>query len=70
MIKRVVFGEVANDNVANLKDINRREFLFLALLAFSVLLIGLWPAPLLEVMEVSVENLVQHSIASKLGPSL
>ncbi|HID83289.1 MAG TPA: NADH-quinone oxidoreductase subunit M [Chromatiales bacterium] len=70
MVKRVIFGEVANDNVAKLEDINSREILFLTLLTASVLLVGLWPAPLLEVMEVTVENLVQHSAASKLGPSL
>jgi len=70
MVKRVIFGEVANDNVAKLEDINSREILFLTLLAAAVLLVGLWPAPLLEVMQVTVENLVQHSVASKLGPSL
>ena len=50
MIKRVVFGEVANDKVAALKDINNREFFILGVLAIAVLWLGLWPAPLLEVM--------------------
>jgi len=66
MIKRVIYGEVANDNVAALKDINKREFLYLFLLAVMVLLIGLWPAPLLEVMDASASNLLQQMMQSKL----
>ncbi|MGD8838956.1 MAG: NADH-quinone oxidoreductase subunit M, partial [Gammaproteobacteria bacterium] len=50
MVKRVVYGEVANDNVAALKDINRREFFYLAILALVVLALGLWPDPLVKVM--------------------
>src|SRR5210317_174287 len=51
MIKRVIYGEVANDNVAALEDLNRREFIVLGILAIAVLLVGLWPAPLVEMME-------------------
>ena len=60
MIKRVVYGEVANDKVAALEDLNRREFIVLAILAFSVLLLGLWPAPLVEMMNVTIEQLVEQ----------
>ena len=66
MIKRVVFGPVANDGVAGLHDINGREFLVLGLLAASVLALGLWPAPLVEVMSASVDHLVSHILQSKL----
>ena len=66
MIKRVVFGEVSNDNVAALKDINRREFWMLASLAIIVLVIGIWPAPLIEVMHSSVEHLLTQVSQSKL----
>ncbi len=66
MIKRVVFGAVANDNVAALSDINKREFLFLALLAFAVLLLGLWPDPLVEVMHPTIDNLLNHIADPKL----
>jgi NADH-quinone oxidoreductase subunit M len=66
MIKRVIFGDVANDKVASLNDINRREFLIMCLLAVMVLLIGLWPAPLLDVMDATVNNLLQHMMHSKL----
>ncbi len=66
MMKRVMFGEVANDSVAALKDINGREALILGSLAVMVLLFGLWPAPLVEVMEASIQNLVAHIAISKL----
>ena len=66
MVKRVIFGDVANDNVAALNDINKREFFILAVLAIAVLLFGLWPAPVLEVMEPTVNNLLQHMMQSKL----
>ncbi len=66
LVKRVIYGDIANDNVASLQDINRREFLFLSLLAGAVLLLGLWPEPLTDVMHASVENLVQHAAQSKL----
>jgi NADH-quinone oxidoreductase subunit M len=66
MIKRVVFGEVANDHVAELKDVDPREFWMLMGLAFFVLLMGLWPAPFVEVMQVSVQDLLQHVATPKL----
>ncbi len=68
MVKRVVFGDIANDNVRQLQDVNLREFGILASLAIVVLLFGLWPAPLVEVMHASVNNLLIHLSASKLPP--
>lgn len=66
MVKRVIFGEVKNENVAALKDINGREALVLGSLAVLVLLFGIWPAPLLEVMHSTVDNLLQQAVTSKL----
>ena len=66
MYKRVIFGDVANENVAELKDITSREGLFLALLAILVLLFGIWPAPLFNLMHSSIEHLFQQVIHSKL----
>jgi len=60
MVKRVILGEIANDKVAALTDINRREFWMLAILAVFVLLLGLFPSLVASVMHASVENLVQH----------
>ena len=66
MYKRVIFGDVANDRVAGLQDISRRETVFLALLAGAVLLLGLWPAPLFELMETTLNHLAQHISQSKI----
>ena len=66
MVKRVLYGEVANDNVAELQDLNSREFLVLAILAISVLLVGLWPAPLVDMMNTSIEQLIAQIAQSKL----
>jgi len=66
LIKRVVFGNVANQNVEGLQDINRREFIILGSLAAVVLFFGIWPAPLVDLVAASVENLVQHVTVSKL----
>lgn len=66
MYKRVVFGAVANSHVAELQDINNREFLFLAILALCVLAMGLWPYPFTEVMHASVNDLLRHVAAGKL----
>ena len=65
LVKRVIFGPVANNNVATPEDLNAREFVILAVLAVAVLVLGLWPAPLLEVMQVTVRNLVEHIVVSK-----
>ncbi len=66
MVKRVFYGEVANENVRALKDINAREFIIMATLAIAVLALGLWPAPVVDVMHATIENLLQHVAQSKL----
>ena len=66
MYKRVIFGKIANDNVADLDDINIREFIVLIMLAGAVLLFGLWPYPLVEMMHPAIENLLEHITQSKL----
>ncbi|MDH5594734.1 MAG: proton-conducting transporter membrane subunit, partial [Gammaproteobacteria bacterium] len=66
MVKRVFYGEVANDNVKALKDLNGREYLIMFVLAITVLFFGLYPNPLLEVMHPTVDNLLQHISQSKL----
>ncbi|MGE4660282.1 MAG: NADH-quinone oxidoreductase subunit M, partial [Arenicellales bacterium] len=66
MVKRVVFGPIENPQVAELKDLDRREFAVLMIVASGVLIIGVWPAPLLEVMDASVDRLLMHVAVSKL----
>ena len=67
MYKRVMFGDVANDEVAELKDINSREQSILLILAITVLIFGIWPAPLLDAMDASLKHLVLQVMTGKLG---
>jgi NADH-quinone oxidoreductase subunit M len=66
MVKRVIYGEVANKHVADLTDLVGREFLVLGILAVAVLLVGLWPAPLVDMMSVTVRELLLRVGESKL----
>jgi NADH-quinone oxidoreductase subunit M len=66
MVKRVILGGVANDGVAKLEDIGTRELVMLVALALAVLLLGVWPAPLVEVMDESLAQLLMHAAQSKL----
>jgi NADH-quinone oxidoreductase subunit M len=66
MYKRVVFGEPANEEVAELKDVDSREFWMLAALAVAVLVMGLWPKPFTDVSEASVRALLEHVAISKI----
>lgn len=66
MYKRVVFGEIANEHVKELTDLNCREFLILAVLAIAVLAMGLYPYPFTDVMHASVDNLLKHVAVGKL----
>ena len=68
LVKRVIFGAIANDHVRELKDLNGREFLVLGLLAAAVLLVGLWPAPLLDVMRATTQHLAEQLLVSKIVP--
>jgi NADH-quinone oxidoreductase subunit M len=66
LVKRVVFGPVVSPRVAALKDLNGREYVVLGALAVAVLLVGVWPAPLLKVMQPTVHHLVSQAVATKL----
>ena len=66
MYKRVIYGAVANDRVAKLTDLDRREFWMLASVAALVLWMGVWPKPFIDVMHSSVTDLLTHVARSKL----
>jgi NADH-quinone oxidoreductase subunit M len=66
MVKRVVFGAVGNKHVAELTDINKREFFMFAVLAIAVIWMGLYPAPFTDTMQTSVADLLKHVATSKL----
>jgi len=65
LVKRVIFGKIANHRVENLQDINGREAFILGTLAVAVLFFGLWPQPLVDMLQVSVDHLLQHIVQSK-----
>jgi NADH-quinone oxidoreductase subunit M len=66
MTKRVIYGAVANDHVAKLKDVGARELTFLVLLAAAVLAMGIYPKPFSDVMNPSIDGLLKHVAESKL----
>jgi NADH-quinone oxidoreductase subunit M len=66
MYKRVIFGDIANPHVAELKDINLREFLVLGALAVVVLFMGLYPNPFAEVLHVPVNDILTHVMQGKI----
>ncbi|HWU98359.1 MAG TPA: NADH-quinone oxidoreductase subunit M [Oxalicibacterium sp.] len=67
LAKRVIFGEISNHHVAELTDLNKREFLMLGVLALAVLGMGLYPAPFTDAMQTSVTDLLKHVAISKLN---
>ncbi len=66
LAKRIIWGEVGNANVAAMKDIDMREWIVLGAFAAGVLLIGVWPKPLTDLMEPSIAQLASQLAASKL----
>ncbi|WP_205962363.1 NADH-quinone oxidoreductase subunit M [Neopusillimonas aestuarii] len=66
MVKRVAFGDITNEEVRGMSDLNAREFLILGVMAVAVLYMGIYPKPFTDVMHVSVEALLQHVSVSKL----
>jgi NADH-quinone oxidoreductase subunit M len=66
LVKRVIFGPIGNDKVAAMQDLNGREFLVLGVLAAAVLAMGIWPAPVVQVMEGSVRHLLEQIVVSKI----
>ena len=66
MVKRVFFGPVSNDNVAVLEDLNKREMIIMWTLAIAIVVLGVYPAPLIDVMHSSVAQLLVQATTSKL----
>jgi NADH-quinone oxidoreductase subunit M len=66
MVKRVVFGEIGNHHVAELTDIKAREAWMLGLFAAGVLALGVYPKPLIDLMDAPIAALVGHIVQTKL----
>ncbi|HEV7619622.1 MAG TPA: NADH-quinone oxidoreductase subunit M [Burkholderiaceae bacterium] len=65
LVKRVVFGPIANAQVEKLADLDKREFFILGLVALAVIAMGVYPAPFTDAMQVSVTDLLKHVAISK-----
>ena len=66
LFKRAIFGSVTHPEVAGLKDLDGREMFVLGTLAAFTLLLGLWPAPFLNIVHSSVQHLVTQVSLSKI----
>ena len=60
LTKRVIFGVTKNDQIKNLKDVNKPEMVMLSLLALLVIFFGFYPVPIMETLNVSVDNLINN----------
>jgi len=60
LTKRVIFGVTKNDQIKNLKDVNKSEIIMLGILALLVIFFGFYPVPLMETLNVSVDNLINN----------
>ena len=67
LVKRVIWGDVTNDHVAKLKDIDAREALVLGAFAAATLLFGIWPQPLTHLMDASIKHIVDQLMVVKAG---
>jgi NADH-quinone oxidoreductase subunit M len=68
MVKRVVFGAIVHEHVAQLTDLSKREFFMLGILAIAVIVMGVYPAPFTDAMQISVTDLLKHVATSKIVP--
>ena len=60
LTKRVIFGQVKNDLIKSLKDVNKPELFMLIILAVLVVFFGFYPAPIMETLNVTVDNLINN----------
>lgn len=65
LVKRVVFGEVISDSVSALQDVTKREFFILMSLAVLVIVVGVWPALLVEYLQPSLEQVLRLALVTK-----
>ena len=61
LYRRVIFGELTKENLKSITDLNWREVGIFAPLVSLALVLGLYPGPFLDVLHVSVENLIAQT---------
>ena len=64
LYKRVVFGKLVNNDLKKLTDVDTSEIIILISLAIPTLFFGFYPEPLMNTIEVSVQNLIEMYNAS------
>jgi len=67
LYRRVIFGELKKENLKSITDLNMREIGFFAPLVVLALFMGIYPKPFLDVLHVSVENLVAQTQMARTG---
>jgi NADH-quinone oxidoreductase subunit M len=67
LYRRVIFGELNKESLKSITDLNMREIGFFAPLVALALFMGIYPKPFLDVLHVSVENLVEQSRMARMG---
>ena len=60
LYKRIIFGKILNSELKKLKDLSKTEFYILYLLAFLVLFFGFYPEPLLNTIDISIDNVIKN----------
>jgi NADH-quinone oxidoreductase subunit M len=65
LVKRVIFGKVESPRVAKMQDMNLREWIVLGTFAAGVLAIGIYPKPLVSLMDGAVREIVQNLMLAK-----
>ena len=58
LYKRVIFGKLNNEDLLKINDLNKSEFLILLIIAIPTLFFGFYPEPLLNTIQISVNNLI------------
>jgi len=64
LYRRVIFGKLTKNDLKSILDMNPREIAVFAPLIILTILMGVYPGPFLDIMEVSVANLVEHHKAA------
>ncbi len=58
LYRRVIFGKIKNENLKKILDLNKSELFILCCLAFPVLFLGFYPQPVINTIDVSIDNLI------------
>jgi len=73
LYRRIIFGQLEKDDLKQIADMNAREIALFAPLVILAVLMGIYPAPFLDVMHVSVDNLIhqyQTAVQAAAGGSM